>query len=101
MDPELLLDEEPELPEEPGLPELPDLPELLEDFFLLLLLFDKLLFLELLLLELLLEFEDLPLSDKRLWAFASRICSVHHSQYRPSMVWVRFWSPERVLGLPT
>ena len=100
VDPELLLDEEPDLPEEPELPELPDLPELLEDFFLSLLLFDKLLFLELLLPELLLEFEDLPLSDKQLWTFASRICLVHHSQYQLSMVCVQFRSPESVSGLP-
>ena len=45
MDPELLF-EDPELPEEPGVP---DLPELLEDFFLLLLLFEELWFPELVL----------------------------------------------------
>ena len=99
MDPELLLDDELELPEEPELPELLDLPELLEDF-LSLLLFNELLFLELLLPELP-EFEDLPLLDERSWTFASRICLVHHSQYWLLMVWARFQSLERVLGLPT
>ena len=89
MDPELLLDDKPELPEEPELPELPVLPELLEDFFLSLLLFDELLFPELLLLELVPEFEDLPLSNERLWTFASQICLVHRSQYRSSMVWAQ------------